>query len=362
MIGTSGWSRWSTATPSGAATTQTKVMAVRVRVLLDVRDRGGAGPTCREHRIDDERTSCRPSGAASRSSRGAAGSPRRAPAPGTRRRVGVEVGDGVEQARGRRAARGWRRVVRERCDPNGSSGVSTSTGAAASVRVASITRSAPKRRVRARNSAGSVRLSRRRVSRSAASGWSSTVRDIGRILAESRLVTLGPGVGMMTASCRASSTTGLPTRARPGVVACSRSEQTATPGQTRGFLFPGWPVRPGREVRQMVVVMKQDATDADIEAVAEKARAAGGEAFVSRGRRPHGGRAGRRHRAASRRSIGASCHGVDHVIQIGKAYKMVARDLHPEPTSVKVGLDRRSAARRSRSSRARARSRTRSRR
>ena len=33
----------------------------------------------------------------------------------------------------------------------------------------------------------------------------------------------------------------------------------------------------------MVVVMKADATDADIEAVAEKVRAAGGEAFVSRG-------------------------------------------------------------------------------
>ena len=33
----------------------------------------------------------------------------------------------------------------------------------------------------------------------------------------------------------------------------------------------------------MVVVMKRDATDADIETVAEKARGAGGEAFVSRG-------------------------------------------------------------------------------
>ena len=33
----------------------------------------------------------------------------------------------------------------------------------------------------------------------------------------------------------------------------------------------------------MVVVMKRDATEADIEAVAERVRAAGGEAFVSRG-------------------------------------------------------------------------------
>jgi 3-deoxy-7-phosphoheptulonate synthase len=30
-------------------------------------------------------------------------------------------------------------------------------------------------------------------------------------------------------------------------------------------------------------------------------------------------------------------HGVDHVIQIGKPYKMVSRDLHPETTVVKVG-------------------------
>jgi 3-deoxy-7-phosphoheptulonate synthase len=29
--------------------------------------------------------------------------------------------------------------------------------------------------------------------------------------------------------------------------------------------------------------------------------------------------------------------GVDHVIRIGKPYKMVAADLHPEPTTVKVG-------------------------
>ena len=33
----------------------------------------------------------------------------------------------------------------------------------------------------------------------------------------------------------------------------------------------------------MVVVMKQDATDSDIEVVCEKVRNAGGEAFVSRG-------------------------------------------------------------------------------
>ena len=111
----------------------------------------------------------------------------------------------------------------------------------------------------------------------------------------------------------------------------------------------------------MVVVMKQDATDADIEAVAEKVRAAGGEAFVSRGA-VHTiiGLVGdtERFRAVDWRQL----PGVDHVIQIGKPYKMVARDLHPEPTIVKVG----STAGRARDvhddRRARAPSRTRSRR
>ena len=88
----------------------------------------------------------------------------------------------------------------------------------------------------------------------------------------------------------------------------------------------------------MVVVMKQDATDADIETVAEKARGAGGEAFVSRGAvHTVVGLVGdtERFQAIDWRQL----HGVDHVIQIGKPYKMVARDLHPEPTSVHGGLD-----------------------
>ena len=86
----------------------------------------------------------------------------------------------------------------------------------------------------------------------------------------------------------------------------------------------------------MVVVMKQDATDSDIELVCEKVRNAGGEAFVSRG--------------AVHTVVGlvgdtarfqaipfTQLRGVDHVIQIGKPYKMVARDLHPEATTVNVG-------------------------
>ncbi|MDP9297190.1 MAG: 3-deoxy-7-phosphoheptulonate synthase [Actinomycetota bacterium] len=86
----------------------------------------------------------------------------------------------------------------------------------------------------------------------------------------------------------------------------------------------------------MVVVMKTDATDADIAAVEERVRNAGGEAFVSRG--------------TVHTVIGlvgdtarfqvipfGQLPGVDHVIQIGKPYKMVARDLHPQATTVKVG-------------------------
>lgn len=86
----------------------------------------------------------------------------------------------------------------------------------------------------------------------------------------------------------------------------------------------------------MVVVMTHEATEADIEAVCDKVRNAGGEAFVSRG--------------AVHTVIGlvgdterfqaipwGQLPGVDHVIRIGKAYKMVARDLHPETTTVSVG-------------------------
>ncbi len=86
----------------------------------------------------------------------------------------------------------------------------------------------------------------------------------------------------------------------------------------------------------MVVVMRRDATEADIEAVAQRVRAAGGEAFVSRGT-VHTiiGLVGdtERFMAIPWKQI----PGVDHVIQIGKPYKMVARDLHPETTTVKVG-------------------------
>ena len=86
----------------------------------------------------------------------------------------------------------------------------------------------------------------------------------------------------------------------------------------------------------MVVVMKRDATDDDVERVSQKVRDAGGEAFVSRGA-VHTiiGLVG-----DTARFVGLDLDnlpGVDHLIQIGKPYKMVARALHPQPTSVKVG-------------------------
>src|SRR5437763_16122351 len=87
----------------------------------------------------------------------------------------------------------------------------------------------------------------------------------------------------------------------------------------------------------MVVVMKRTATEQDIERVVEKIRETkGGEAFVSRGK--------------TRTIIGLvgdtakflempleTLPGVDHVLQVGKPYKIVARESHREPTTVKVG-------------------------
>jgi 3-deoxy-7-phosphoheptulonate synthase len=86
----------------------------------------------------------------------------------------------------------------------------------------------------------------------------------------------------------------------------------------------------------MVVVMTQEATEADIEAVCERVRGVGGEAFVSRGA-VHTviGLVGDTERFEA--IAFTQLHGVDHVIRIGKPYKMVARDLHPEATTVKVG-------------------------
>ena len=86
----------------------------------------------------------------------------------------------------------------------------------------------------------------------------------------------------------------------------------------------------------MVVVMSRDATEAQIERVAEKVREVGGEAFVSRGT-VHTiiGLVGD---TATFRALDLdNLPGVDHLIHVGKPYKMVARSLHPQPTIVKIG-------------------------
>ncbi|HYJ60493.1 MAG TPA: 3-deoxy-7-phosphoheptulonate synthase [Actinomycetota bacterium] len=86
----------------------------------------------------------------------------------------------------------------------------------------------------------------------------------------------------------------------------------------------------------MVIVMTQEATEADIEAVCERARTAGGEAFVSKGTvHTVVGLVGDTERFEA--VAWAQLPGVAHVIKIGKAYKMVAADLHPTPTMVRVG-------------------------
>ena len=86
----------------------------------------------------------------------------------------------------------------------------------------------------------------------------------------------------------------------------------------------------------MVVVMKSNATDEDIDRVVDKVREAAGEAFVSRGK--------------TRTIIGLvgdtgafmalpleTLPGVENVIQVGKPYKLVARESHPHPSMVKIG-------------------------
>ncbi|MFM8999906.1 MAG: 3-deoxy-7-phosphoheptulonate synthase [Actinomycetota bacterium] len=89
----------------------------------------------------------------------------------------------------------------------------------------------------------------------------------------------------------------------------------------------------------MVIVMHREATEADVEAVAARARAAGGEAFISRGAvHTIVGLVGdsERFEAVPFRDL----PGVERVIVIGQPYKMVARDLHPQASSVAIGSTR----------------------
>ncbi len=86
----------------------------------------------------------------------------------------------------------------------------------------------------------------------------------------------------------------------------------------------------------MVVVMEREATQADVDAVAERVRSLGGEAFVSHGTvHTIVGLVGDTERFAA--VDWKQLPGVDHVIHIGKPYKMVAADLHPTPTVVNIG-------------------------
>ena len=86
----------------------------------------------------------------------------------------------------------------------------------------------------------------------------------------------------------------------------------------------------------MVVVMRSDAAEADVERVVERVREAGGDAFVSPGK--------------FRTIIGlvgdtdafmglplANLPGVEQVVKVGKPYKLVARELHPTPSTVHIG-------------------------
>jgi 3-deoxy-7-phosphoheptulonate synthase len=93
----------------------------------------------------------------------------------------------------------------------------------------------------------------------------------------------------------------------------------------------------------MVVVMKTSATQAEIEQVVERVRTAGGEAFVSPGElRTIIGLVGDTTRFMELPL--SQLPGVENVIRVGRPYKLVARELHPEPSVVKVGshpVDRR---------------------
>ena len=86
----------------------------------------------------------------------------------------------------------------------------------------------------------------------------------------------------------------------------------------------------------MVIVMRHDATEAEVEAVAARARAAGGEAFISRGAvHTIVGLVGDPQRFEG--GVFGDLAGVERVIVVGQPYKMVARGLHPEPTTVSIG-------------------------
>jgi 3-deoxy-7-phosphoheptulonate synthase len=90
---------------------------------------------------------------------------------------------------------------------------------------------------------------------------------------------------------------------------------------------------PGRD---MVVVMASGATESDVAAVVATVRAAGGEAFVSRGvSRTIVGLVGDVERFELLNLRGEP--GVADVVRISAPYKLISREHHPERSSIKVG-------------------------
>lgn len=86
----------------------------------------------------------------------------------------------------------------------------------------------------------------------------------------------------------------------------------------------------------MVVVMASSATDEQIAAVVEVVEDAGGEAFVSRGKhRAIIGLVGDTERFMALPIAGLP--GVEEVVRVGKPYKLVAAESHPEPSAIPVG-------------------------
>jgi len=86
----------------------------------------------------------------------------------------------------------------------------------------------------------------------------------------------------------------------------------------------------------MVVVMAQEATAQDVDAVVELVRTAGGEAFVSRGiSRTIVGLVGDIEQFQTLNLRGQS--GVSDVVRISVPYKLVSRENHPDRSVVRVG-------------------------
>jgi 3-deoxy-7-phosphoheptulonate synthase len=86
----------------------------------------------------------------------------------------------------------------------------------------------------------------------------------------------------------------------------------------------------------MVVVMTSEATAEELDAVVRTVEAAGGSAFVSRGvHRTIVGLVGDVERFETLNL--QALPGVDNVVRISSAYKLVSRENHPETSTVKVG-------------------------